>query len=400
MYNDDSVQKLSISVDEERKGKSMSNQSFAAGLEDVIAGTSDICFIDGVEGRLLYRGYDIHDLAKSATFEEVVYLLWYGALPTHAQLAAFSKSLRAVGELPSPVIQFIKTAPKTAVPMEVLRTAISLLANYDADAHDMSREANLRKSLRLTSYIAQIVAAIGRVRAGKDVVMPRTDLSHAGNFLYMLFGKEPDGLDAQAFDVALTLHADHELNASTFAARVTAATLSDMHSAITSAVGALKGPLHGGANEAVMRMLLEIGSPEQSAAWIRSALANKVKISGFGHRVYRTLDPRAVHLKEMSAQLGQKYGQPQWVPMQETIQQAILDQKKLYPNVDYYSATAYYSMGIPIDLFTPIFAVSRISGWTAHVLEQYGNNRIIRPRAEYTGATRATWVPIDERQEA
>ena len=375
----------------------MSTQPYAAGLEDVIAGTSDLCFIDGDEGRLLYRGYDIHDLARNATFEEVIYLLWHGALPTHPQLAAFIKGLRGVGELPPPVLQFIKTAPKTAAPMEILRTAVSMLALYDPDAHDMSREANLRKATRLTSYLAQITAAIGRVRTGKEPVAPRSDLSHAANFLYMLFGKEPDELDTRTFDVALTLHADHELNASTFACRVTAATLSDLHSAITSGIGALKGPLHGGANEAVMRMLLEIGGPEQARPWIENALVQKKKIMGFGHRVYNTMDPRAVHLQEMSEQLGQKYGQPQWVPMQRDIQQVILDQKKLWPNVDYYSATCYYAMGIPIDLYTPIFAVSRIVGWTAHALEQYSNNRIIRPRAEYTGATRATWVNIDDR---
>ena len=361
-----------------------------AGLEDVIAGESAICYLDGARGVLAYQGHDIHDLAnaeRGASFEEVCFLLWHGRLPSRAELGDLQTQLAAARSLPDPVVRAMRALPR-GDGMDALRTLTSLLAHYDAEANDRTPQANERKAVRLTAQIAALVATWGRVAAGGSPMDPQPALGHAANFLYMLTGERPSPLAARAFDVALILHADHELNASTFAARVAAATLTDMHSAIVGAIGTLKGPLHGGANADVMKLLLEIGreaGPDRAEQVVRDKLARKEKIPGFGHRVYRTEDPRATHLRRLSETLGQQAGQPQWYEMSRRIEALILKEKKLYPNVDFYSASMYYCMGIPIDLYTPIFAVSRISGWTAHVLEQYRHNRLIRPRTEYIG---------------
>jgi len=369
-----------------------------SGLEDVIAAESSICKVDGEKGRLIYRGYDIDDLAEHSTYEEVVYLLWFGQLPVRNELDRLYKELGASRKLPQPVINAMKNFPKEAVPMEVLRTVASMLSMYDPEAEDMSPEANQRKAIRLTAQTATIVTAFHRIRSGNDVVAPRADLSHAGNFAYMLNGTPPNETITKALDIALILHADHEWNASTFAARVTAATLSDIYSAVTSGIGALKGPLHGGANEAVMRMLLEINDPSKVDDYVRNLFAQKKKIMGFGHRVYHTEDPRATHLRRMSKEACERAGQAKWYQMSARIEEIVKADKKLNPNVDFYSASTYYVSGMPIDLFTPFFAVSRMSGWTAHVLEQYSNNRLIRPRAEYTGpAPDLKWVPLTAR---
>ena len=367
------------------------------GLEGVVATTSRICLVDGQEGRLLYQGYDIHDLAEHATFEEVAYLLWHGDLPTRAQLDTLNRDLRASRSLPAPVLEMLRTFPRDALPMDILRTAVSALGVYDPDARDNSQPANVRKSIRLTAQMATIVAAIDRLRNGKPVVAPDPALSHAADFLSMLWGTRPDPTSVRAVEIVLILHADHELNASTFAARVTAATLADVHSAITSAIGTLKGPLHGGANEAVMRMLLQIGDPARAVSAVAEMLAAKKKIPGFGHRVYKTEDPRATHLRRMSEELGTRRGERKWFDMSRAIEKYMLEQRHIYANVDFYSATVYYSLGIPLDLFTPVFAVSRISGWTAHVLEQLADNKIIRPRAEYVGPRNRVYVPLDKR---
>ena len=365
------------------------------GLQDVVANESSICFIDGAKGILSYRGIDIHELADSSTFEETTYLLWNGALPTVAELNDFTHQLAAARQLPDDVIDFLHSVPKTASPMEVLRTTVSLLSIYDPDEKSHLHTANVRKSFRLTAQIAMIVAVFDRIRKGKEIVKPDTSLSHAANFLWMLNGVKPTDTATKALDVALILHADHELNASTFAARVIAATLSDLHSAITGAIGALKGPLHGGANEAVMHLLYEIDKAgEDPVEHVRKMLAVKEKISGFGHRVYTTEDPRATHLRKMSHDLGTD-ANPKWYEMSRAIELFIKDEKKLNANVDFYSASTYTTLGIDIDLFTPIFAISRIAGWCAHVIEQHDDNRLIRPRADYTGpAWPAPYVPI------
>lgn len=369
----------------------------AEGLDGIAAAESRICFVDGIEGRLIYRGYDIHDLVAHAGFEEVAYLLWHGDLPTRAQLDALNRDLIAARTLPGPVMDLLRGFPRDVLPMDALRTATSALGIYDSESRDNSRAANLRKSVRLTAQTATIVAAIGRCREGKDPVAPDPSRGHAANFLHMLWGRRPDDTSVRTVEIALILHADHELNASTFAARVTAATLADMHSAITSAIGTLKGPLHGGANEAVMRLLLSIGDPANVIPTAREMLAAKQKIPGFGHRVYRTEDPRATHLRKMSEELGRRRGEPKWFEMSRALEQFMLSEKKIYANVDFYSATSYYYLGIPLELFTPFFAVSRISGWTAHVLEQLADNRIIRPRAEYVGPRSRSYMPIDKR---
>jgi citrate synthase len=368
-----------------------------AGLEGVIAGESEICYIDGHAGILSYRGYNIHTLAEHATFEEVIYLLWNGTLPNAGQLGTLKKELSSSGEIAPQVVEFLRANPK-ALPMDVLRTAVSMLSLYDPQARDMSVEANHAKAVRLMSQTATIVAGFDRLRNGKELIATDPSLSFAANFLYMLTGSKPDEVMERAFNVALVLHADHELNASTFAARVTAATLADIHSAITSAIGALKGPLHGGANEDVIRMLLQVGDPEKAVERVHEMLAKKVKIPGFGHRVYRTDDPRATHLRVLSEELGKRTGHEKLFLMSKRVEDTVKGEKKLNPNVDFYSASTYYSLGIPIDLFTPIFAVSRMSGWTAHVLEQYHNNRLIRPRAEYKGNPDGMkWIPMPER---
>jgi citrate synthase len=370
-----------------------------AGLEDVVAATSSICFLDGNRGVLAYYGYDIHDLAKG-TFEETCYLLWHGRLPSRAELGDLQSQLAAARPVSESILRLMKQLPASDG-MDILRTLTSALGQYDPEADDNSSQANYRKAVRLTAQLGSIVATYGRLQAGGGPIQPDPALSHAANFLYMLTGERPNALATRAFDVALILHADHELNASTFAARVAAATLTDLYSAIVGAIGALKGPLHGGANAEVMKMLIEIGpeaSPERVDEAIRSKLARKIKIPGFGHRVYRTEDPRATHLRKMSKDLGDRAGNTRWFDMSRRIETLVTGEKKLYPNVDFYSASTYYTLGIPIDLFTPIFAVSRVSGWTAHCLEQYANNRLIRPRTDYIGpAYPQTYVPLEQR---
>jgi citrate synthase len=374
-----------------------------AGLEDVVAGESSICFLDGQRGVLAYHGYDIHDLAdaeRGVSFEECCYLLWHARLPTRSELGDLQTQLAAARVLPEPVVRAMRSLPAVDG-MDALRTLTSILGHYDPDANDKSPAASYRKAVRLTGQLCSLVATWGRMAQGGGLIAPDPALGHAANFLYMLTGQRPGAMAARAFDVSLILHADHELNASTFVARVSAATLTDIHSAIVGAIGALKGPLHGGANADVMRMLLDIGrdaGPERAEEYVRAKLARKEKISGFGHRVYRTEDPRATHLRRFSKTLGEKAGEPQWFQMSQRIEALVTAEKKLYPNVDFYSASVFYSLGIPIDLYTPIFAVSRISGWTAHVLEQYANNRLIRPRTDYIGPPYPQQVlPLDQR---
>ncbi len=370
-----------------------------AGLEDVVVSPSEICFIDGHKGRLVYRGFDVDELVAQSSFEEVTYLLWYGKLPTRKELDTHVKALSSTAnrKLPPKLIAMLKLLPKKTTPMEVLRTGISALSAFDPDAADNSREATLRKTIRLTAQMPTLVAAWDRIRRGKPPVAPNPRLSLAGNFLYMMSGKKPTPLATKTFDVALILHADHEFNASTFAARVTAATLSDIHSAVVSGIGALKGPLHGGANEQVMLMVEKIKDPAKAESWIRKALADKARIMGFGHRVYRVEDPRAKHLKRLALELGKQAGSTANVEILDTMARVVSAEKKIFPNVDLYSGAAYASMGIATDEFTPIFAMSRVAGWAAHVLEQHGNNRLIRPRSDYTGLTDEKYVPLDQR---
>ena len=369
------------------------------GLEGIVAANSGICWIDGEAGVLAYRGIDIHELAQHSTFEETTYLLWNGRLPNQFALREFQQQLALSRELDQRIIDMLRSFPTSATPMEVLRTAVSALSFYDADEKDNSHDANVRKAYNLTAQIAMIVAIYDRIRKGKEIVAPDRSLSHAANFLWMLNGVKPSETATRTLDTALILHADHELNASTFAARVIAATLSDIHSAITGAIGALKGPLHGGANEAVMRLLLQIDkSGSDPVEYVSNMLAAKQKVSGFGHRVYKTEDPRATHLRRMSEQLGRDAGQPKWFEMSRAIELYINREKKLNANVDFYSASTYSMLGIDIDLYTPIFAISRIAGWAAHVIEQLDDNRLIRPRAEYIGPEYPQhWVPVDER---
>jgi citrate synthase len=369
------------------------------GLEGIVATTSSICWIDGDAGVLAYRGIDIHTLAEQSNFEETTYLLWNGRLPKAAELETFHRDLAKARRLDPKIIELLRSFPKDVTPMEVLRTAVSALSCYDPDERDNSHDANVRKSFRLTSQIAILVALYDRIRKGKPLVEADPSLSHAGNFLWMLNGEKPSETATRTMDIALILHADHELNASTFAARVIAATLSDIHSAITGAIGALKGPLHGGANEAVMHMLFEIDKAgEDPVEHVKAMLAEKKKVSGFGHRVYHTEDPRATHLRKMSEALGKSAKNTKWFDMSRAIETYINAEKKLNANVDFYSASTYTTLGIDIDLFTPIFAVSRIAGWAAHVIEQHDDNRLIRPRADYIGpAYPAEYTPIDKR---
>jgi citrate synthase len=372
------------------------------GLQDVIAGESSICYIDGDRGILAYRGIDIHDLAEKSTFEEVCHLLWYGKLPNASELQALRAALANERQLDPAIINLLKTFPRSAVPMEVLRTATSMLSAYDPEAETSNHDTNVRKAVRITSQIAVIVAYFDRIRKGKDLPVPDKSLSHAGNFLWMLNGEKPSATAEKALDIALILHADHELNASTFAARVIAATMADMHSAVTGAIGALKGPLHGGANEAVMKILFAIDKAGvDPVEHIRGMLAQGKKVPGFGHRVYTTEDPRATHLRRMSHDLGVKDNKPKWYDMSEKIEAFMNKEnpkKKLNANVDFYSASTYTTLGIDLDLFTPIFAVSRISGWAAHIIEQHDDNRLIRPRAEYTGPKHpAPYTPLEQR---
>ena len=370
------------------------------GLEDVVATSSAICYLDGDRGVLAYCGYDIHDLAQSATFEEVCYLLWHRRLPGRAELGDLQSQLAAARALPEPIIRLMRSLPPVDG-MDALRTLTSALAHYDAEAGDASAQAQYRKAVRLTAQTGSIVATWGRLHAGGGPIAPDPALSHAANFLYMLTGDRPHAVATRAFDVALTLHADHELNASTFAGRVAAATLTDIYSAVVAAIGTLKGPLHGGANAEVMKMLLDLGqtaSGERIDDFVRGKFARKEKISGFGHRVYKTEDPRATHLRQMSKDLGKRSGSTAWFDISQRIEALVKSEKKLNPNVDFYSASMYYTLGIPIDLYTPIFAVSRMSGWTAHILEQYANNRLIRPRADYIGPEYPQrFVPLEQR---
>lgn len=377
----------------------MSTVAAPKGLEGIVATNSSICWIDGDTGVLSYRGIDIHELAQRSAFEETTYLLWFGRLPNAAELAEFSKKLSEARKVDSKIIDLLRSVPPTATPMQVLRTAVSLLSLYDPDEADNSHDANVRKSYRLTSQIAMIVALFDRIRKGKDIVEADPSLSHAANFLWMLNGEKPSETATRTFDIALILHADHELNASTFAARVIAATLADIHSAITGAIGALKGPLHGGANEATMRLLYAIDKEgADPVEYVRQMFVDKKKISGFGHRVYHTEDPRATHLRRMSEELSKTSGNMKWFEMSRKIEQFVKQEKKLNANVDFYSASTYTLLGIDIDLFTPIFAVSRIAGWAAHVIEQHDDNRLIRPRAEYVGpAYPAAYTPVGSR---
>ena len=377
----------------------MATATAPKGLEGIVATTSSICYIDGDAGVLSYRGIDIHELAEHSTFEETTYLLWFGKLPTAEELKTFTASLAQGRVLDGKILDLLRSVPSSATPMEVLRTAISLLSIYDPDEKEVTHEANVRKAFRLTSQTAMIVALFDRVRKGKSLIEADQSLSHAANFLWMLNGEKPSDTATRAFDVALILHADHELNASTFAARVIAATLADMHSAITGAIGALKGPLHGGANEATMRLLYAIDEAgEDPVEHVRSMFVEKKKISGFGHRVYHTEDPRATHLRRMSEDLGRSAGSTKWFDMSRKIEGFVKQEKKLNANVDFYSASTYTTLGIDIDLFTPIFAVSRVSGWAAHIIEQHDDNRLIRPRADYIGpAYPSPYVPLNER---
>jgi citrate synthase len=370
------------------------------GLEDVVATTSAICYLDGERGVLAYCGYDIHDLAQSATFEEVCYLLWHRRLPTRAELGDLQSQFAAARALPEPIMRLMRSLPPVDG-MDALRTITSALAHYDPEANDASPQAQYRKAVKLTAQTGTIVATWGRLQAGGGPIAPDPVLGHAANFLYMLTGDRPNATAIRAFDVALTLHADHELNASTFAGRVAAATLTDIYSAVVAAIGTLKGPLHGGANAEVMKMLLDLGqtaSGDRIDEFVRGKFARKEKISGFGHRVYKTEDPRATHLRQMSRDLGKQAGNTAWFDLSQRIEALVKAEKKLNPNVDFYSASMYYTLGIPIDLYTPIFAVSRMSGWTAHILEQYANNRLIRPRADYTGPEYPQrFVPLEQR---
>ena len=370
------------------------------GLEDVVATSSAICYLDGDRGVLAYCGYDIHDLAKSATFEEVCFLLWHRRLPTRAELGDLQSQLAAARPLPEPIIRLMRSLPPVDG-MDALRTLTSALGHYDPDANETSPASQYRKAVALTAQVGSIVATWGRLRAGGGPIAPDPAMSHAATFLYMLTGERPNATAIRAFDVALTLHADHELNASTFAGRVAAATLTDIYSAVVAAIGTLKGPLHGGANAEVMKLLLELGqtaSGERVDEVIRGKLARKEKIPGFGHRVDHPEDPRATHLRQMSRDLGKRAGSTAWFDMSQRIEALVKADKKLNANVDFYSASTYYTLGIPVDLYTPIFAVSRISGWTAHILEQYANNRLIRPRADYTGPSYPQrFIPLDQR---
>lgn len=365
------------------------------GLEGIVATTSSISSI--IDGVLTYRGINIDDLAEQASYEEVVNLLWFGKLPKQSELDELSQQLAANAAIPAAIIDQLKSFPKDSNAMAVLRSTVSSLAIFDQQANDMSQEANVQKAIRLQAQIPTIIAAFARIREGKEPIAPKSGVSLAYNFLYMLTGEEPKDVAIEALNKALVLHADHELNASTFAARVTVATLSDIYSGVTSAIGALKGPLHGGANEAVMAMLEDIGSSDKAEDYIQKMLNNKEKIMGFGHRVYKNGDPRAKHLQKMSQELGKITGNMNWYDMSIQIEEIVTGQKGLKPNVDFYSASVYTSLDIPRDLFTPIFAFSRVSGWTAHILEQYENNRLIRPRAEYVGPSNAKYIPINER---
>ena len=368
-----------------------------AGLRGVVAATSSIGDVNGEKGELIYQGINIHDLARSSTFEEVVFLLWNGHLPKRAELDELKRNIAANYELQPELLALMKQFPRDAEPMDTLRTAVSALSFYDQHARDTSRENSVRVATRLTGQFPTIVATAERLRKGQELIQPKPELNIATNFLYMLKGEMPDEREARIFDVCLVLHADHELNASTFTSRVVAGTLADMYGAVTAAIAALSGPLHGGANTNVMKMLLEIGEVENVEPYIKNALAAKKKIMGIGHAVYKTEDPRATNFRRFSKEVAERTGEMKWYEMSRKIEEMMLREKGMYPNVDFFSASTFYMMGIPLDLYTPIFAISRISGWTGHILEQYANNKLIRPRAEYVGPRNVPYVPIDER---
>lgn len=379
------------SIDEQKQVES------GAGLEDIVACNSEICCIDGTNGRLVYRGYDVLELAEKSTFEEVAYLLWYGCLPRVTEFKAFLDGFTGSMSLPVETAMILRMFPKAATPMEVIRTAVSSLGHWDPDSGNTRLDACLRKAQRLTLRIPLLVAAHQRLREGLEPIKPVPGHGIAFNFLYTLQGQEPDPLIERAFDVALILHADHELNASTFAARVTAATMADIYSSVTSAIGTLKGPLHGGANMEVMQLIDEIGSPQRAEKAILDKLANKVKIPGFGHRVYRCEDPRVSVLRNYARTVTTHTGRSIYFQITQEIERVVLEQTKVFPNVDLYTASLYTAMGLPRELFTPIFAISRIVGWTSHILEQWSDNRLIRPRAEYVGPADRHYLPIEDR---
>jgi citrate synthase len=377
--------------------KSAPTQAPGAGLEGVVAAKSEICFIDGIAGRLVYRGYEIGDLVENATFEEVAFLLWDGKLPNKQELAQLRKDIAANMALPPHVARAIEVLPAQTQPIDTLRTACSSAGAIDPDLKSNEPDADRRKAIRVTAQFPTMVTAFARLRNRQKPVQPDPSLSIAGNFLYMLTGSKPHETLVRVMDAALVLHAEHGMNASTFAARVTAATLADLHAAVTAALAALKGPLHGGANEDVMRLLLECGNPQACEQKVEQMLANGKKIPGFGHRVYRTFDPRATFLRKMSKQLGEAAGNTTWYEMSERIIPIVKRTKNKDPNVDFFSASAYYTMGIPLDLFTPIFAIARVAGWTAHIMEQHKNNRIIRPTDDYVGPFGRKVEPIEKR---
>ena len=370
---------------------------FAKGLEGIVAGETALSCVDGEKGKLVYRGYDIRDLAENCCFEEVAYLMWRGKLPNAEQLKE-TKYEMAVHRPTKSEIQFLLShyAP-SAPPMSVLRTAVSSLGMYDPRAESDSTETNLAMAMELTAQVASIVANFHRMRTGQAPVPPDSHMSHAANFLYAMSGEKPDELSQKAFDVCLILHVDHGFNASTFTARVVASTLSDIYSSVSAAAGSLRGPLHGGANTKVMLMLQEIGEPQKARDYVKKLLSQKRKIMGFGHRVYKAEDPRAAILRKWAGELGKIKGETKWAEMQAEIEDELMKEKGLHCNVDFYSAPVYHLLGIPLDLFTPIFAVARVVGWTAHILEQYADNRIIRPRGKYTGEKDRKVIPLDER---
>ena len=369
----------------------------ATGLRGVVVGSSTVSDVVGDKGELIYQGYNIHDLAKHSTFEEVAFLLWNKRLPTQAELDELKKRLSDSYSVPGEVIDLLQRCPRDADPIDTLRTAVSVLESYDPTARDISMENSRKISIKLTGQFATLVAAIGRVRNGKEPVAPLPNANVATNFLYMLKGELPSEHDAKLFDTCLILHADHELNASTFTARVVAGTLASVYASVVAAIGALSGPLHGGANTNVMKTLLDIGDVENVDGYVKKALAEKRKMMGFGHAVYKTEDPRATHLRRFSKEMGERAGDTKWYEMSRKVEEVMMREKGLYPNVDFFSASTYYMMGIPLALYTPIFAVSRITGWTAHILEQYADNKLIRPRADYIGPRNVPYVPIEQR---
>ena len=373
------------------------NDLYHPGLEGVIAGKSNICKVDSENSRLLYRGYSIVDLAEHSNFEETVYLLIKGALPKRDELADFIKTMKDERRIPEQLIRMFCGFPKRANSMDVLRAGVSFLALFDDEEFDNSHEANVRKAVKLTAKFTTIMAASHRIAHGKKPVEPSPEYSHAGNFLYMVNGSIPDDFIVRAFDISLVLYAEHEYNASTFTALVTASTLADIYSAVIAGVCALKGPLHGGANEKAMEMLLKIGDEGNVEKWLKDALARKEKIMGFGHRVYKKGDPRALILKDLCKELGKRTNQTKWYNMSVEVEEIMEKEKNLHPNVDFYAGSLFYMMGIPIELYTPIFTIARIAGWSAHVIEQHDDNRLIRPASEYTGPDLRPYVPIEKR---